>query len=205
MKRHPLTFLIALAVSVALSQSGATSALLPATQMNVDVIGKLRLTTKADQISSVAVLGDYAYVGNASGGLPTPACRGGVHVVDITDPSSPQKIGFLPSHPGTYVAEGLQALHVKTGAFSGDLLLVSNERCESKGIGGLTVYDITDPLAPIKLSDTGDSTNGHFTSPTSVDPVAHDSRTVLAWQSGSNVYAVAVDNQETALDLDFFC
>jgi LVIVD repeat len=151
------------------------------------------------------VLGDYAYVGEWTGGLATPACRGGVHVVDISNPADPEKVGFLPSHRGTYVTEGIQALHLDTPAFTGDLLILSNEACTDEGIGGLTLWDVTDPLDPVKLSERGgDYTNGPFTDPDSVDPVAHESHSVMAWQAGDEAYAIAIDNEEDPHDLDFF-
>jgi hypothetical protein len=186
-------------------QHGPSAGHLPPTQENVAVTGTAKLTERADKISDVAVLGDYAYLGEWAGGLTTPACRGGVHVVDISNPADPEKVGFLPSHRGTYVTEGIQALHLDTESFTGDLLIVSNESCLDTGIGGLTLWDVTNPLRPVKLSeDGGDYTNGPFTDPESVDPVAHDSHSVMAWQAGDEAYAIAIDNEEDPNDLDFF-
>jgi hypothetical protein len=186
-------------------QHGPSSGHLPPTQENVAVVGKAKLTERADKISDVGVLGDFAYLGEWAGGLVTPACRGGVHVVDISNPADPEKVGFLPSHRGTYVTEGVQALHLDTPAFTGDLLILSNEACTATGIGGLTLWDITDPLNPVKLSERGgDYTNGPFTDPDSVDPVAHESHSAMAWQAGDNAYAIAIDNEEDPNDIDFF-
>jgi hypothetical protein len=186
-------------------QHGPSSGHLPATQHNVSLVGKAKLTEKADQLSDVAVLGDYAYVGQWGVGQTASACRGGVYVVDISDPSDPEKVGFLPSHRQTYVTEGVQALHVETAKFRGDLLVLSNESCDGRGIGGLTLWDVTDPLNPVKLSERGgDYTNGHFTDPTSVDPVAHQSHSAMAWQDGGKAFAIAIDNEEDPNDLDFF-
>lgn len=187
------------------SQHGTPSGHLPPTQHNVGVIGKTKLTEKADRVSDVAVLGDHAYLGRWSAGLPSPQCRGGVYVVDISNPFDPEKVGYLPSHQDTYATEGVQALKVETGAFAGDLLVVSNESCGPRGIGGLTLWDITDPLNAVKLSEHGgDYTDGPFTNPTNVDPVAHTSHSAFAWQDGDHVYAIAIDNQEDPNDLDFF-
>jgi hypothetical protein len=186
-------------------QHGPSAGHLPPTQENVAVVGKAKLTTKADRISDVAVLGDYAYLGQWAAGLPSPQCRGGVHVTDISNPSDPEKIGFLRSHQDTYATEGVQALHLNTPAFTGDLLVVSNEDCGPRGIGGLTLWDITDPLNPVKLSeDGGDYTDGPFTDPTNIDPVAHSSHSAMAWQAGGNAYIIAIDNEEDPNDLDFF-
>jgi PA domain/LVIVD repeat len=186
-------------------QHGPSAGHLPPTQEDVAVIGTAKLTERADKISDVGVLGDYAYLGEWAGGLVSPACRGGVHVVDISDPADPEKVGFLPSHRGTYVTEGVQALHLDTPAFTGDLLILSNEACTANGIGGLTLWDVTNPLRPVKLSeDGGDYTNGPFTDPESVDPVAHESHSAMAWQAGDAAYAIAIDNEEDPNDLDFF-
>jgi hypothetical protein len=186
-------------------QHGPSAGHLPPTQENVAVVGKAKLTTKADRISDVAVLGDYAYLGQWAAGLPSPQCRGGVHVTDISNPSDPEKIGFLRSHQDTYATEGVQALHLDTPDFTGDLLVVSNEDCGRRGIGGLTLWDVTDPLNPVKLSeDGGDYTDGPFTDPTNIDPVAHTSHSAMAWQAGDNAYVIAIDNEEDPNDLDFF-
>jgi hypothetical protein len=185
-------------------QHGPSSDHLPAVNENVDVIGKRRLINRSDKISDVAVLGNYAYLGEWSGGLTTAACRGGVFVVDISNPSNPQKVNFLPSHRGTYATEGVQALTINKGEPDEyDLLVVSNEACRPNGIGGLTLWDVTDPLNPVKLSEHGgDYTNGDIDS-TDTDPVAHEAHSAMAWQAGDNVYAVAIDNNE-GLDVDFF-
>jgi hypothetical protein len=186
-------------------QHGPTSGHLPPTQLNVQVVGKAKVTSKADRISDVGVLGDYAYLGQWVAGLPSPQCRGGAHVVDISNPADPEKVGFLRSHQDTYATEGVQALHLDTAAFTGDLLVISNETCGPRGIGGLTLWDVTDPLNAVKLSeDGGDYTDGPFTDPTNVDPVAHDSHSAMAWQAGDNAYVIAIDNDEDPNDLDFF-
>jgi hypothetical protein len=186
-------------------QHGPSAGHLPPTQENVAVTGKAKLTTKADRISDVAVLGDYAYLGQWAAGLPSPQCRGGAHVVDISNPSDPEKVGFLRSHQDTYATEGVQALHLDTADFTGDLLVVSNESCGPRGIGGLTLWDVTDPLNPVMLSeDGGDYTDGPFTDPTNIDPVAHDSHSAMAWQAGGKAYVIAIDNDEDPNDLDFF-
>jgi hypothetical protein len=186
-------------------QHGPSSGHLPPTQENVAVVGKTKLVQREDRISDVAVLGDYAYLGQWAAGLPSPQCRGGVHTVDISNPSDPEKVGFLPSHQDTYATEGVQTLHLDTPDFTGDLLVVSNESCGARGIGGLTLWDVTDPLDAVKLSeDGGDDTDGPFTDPTNVDPVAHDSHSAMAWQAGDKAYVIAIDNEEDPNDLDFF-
>lgn len=185
-------------------QHGPSSGHLPAVNENVEFVGKQKLTNRPDKISDVAILGDYAYLGEWAGGLATGACRGGIFVVDISDPSDPEKVNFLPSHAGTYATEGVQALTINPGDPNEyDLLAVSNEACTGRGIGGMTLWDVTDPLNPVKLSEHGgDYTNGDIDS-TDTDPVAHESHSIKVWQDGDRVYAVAIDNNE-GLDLDFF-
>jgi len=186
-------------------QHGPSSGHLPAVQDDVELIGKQKLTTKADRVSDLAVLGDYVYVGQWAGGLPSPQCRGGAYVVDISDPADPEKVGYLRSHQDTYATEGVHALQLDTPEFTGDLLVISNESCGTRGIGGLTLWDVTDPLDPVKLSeDGGDYTDGPFTDPTNIDLVAHDAHSAMAWQAGDNAYVIAIDNDEDPNDLDFF-
>jgi hypothetical protein len=210
MKSRHIAFLAVFGLVMAMAgpaaaQHGPLTGHLPPTQENVGVLGKTKLTERADRISDVGVLGDYAYLGQWFAGLPSPRCRGGTHVVDISNPLDPEKVGFLPSHQDTYVTEGVQALHLETSDFTGDLLVISNESCGPRGIGGLTLWDVTDPLNAVKLSeDGGDYTDGHFTNPTNIDPVAHTSHSAMAWQDGNKAYVIAIDNDEDPNDLDFF-
>ena len=210
MKSRHIAFLAVFGLVMAMTgpaaaQHGPLTGHLPPTQENVTVIGKAKLTEIADRLSDVGVLGDYAYVGQWAAGLPSPRCRGGTHVVDISNPLDPEKVGFLRSHQDTYVTEGVQALHLETSDFTGDLLVISNETCGPRGIGGLTLWDVTDPLNAVKLSeDGGDYTDGHFTNPTNIDPVAHTSHSAMAWQDGDKAYVIAIDNDEDPNDLDFF-
>jgi hypothetical protein len=177
----------------------------PVDDGTVQVVGKRRLTHTADRISDVGVLGDYAYLGQWAAGLPAPNCRGGAHVVDISNPARPTKVGYLPSHRETYVTEGVQALHLNTPDFTGDLLVISNEDCGPNGIGGLTLWDVTDPLNPVKLSERGgDYTNGPFDGVHTLDPVAHSAHSAMAWQAGDRAFVIAIDNEEDPNDLDFF-
>ena len=210
MKNRHIAFLAVFGLVIAMAgpaaaQHGPLTGHLPPTQENVEVLGKTKLTETADRISDVGVLGDYAYLGQWFAGLRSPRCRGGTHVVDISNPLDPEKVGFLPSHQDTYVTEGVQALHLETTDFTGDLLVISNESCGPRGIGGLTLWDVTDPLNAVKLSeDGGDYTDGHFTNPTNIDPVAHTSHSAMAWQAGDKAYVIAIDNDEDPNDLDFF-
>jgi hypothetical protein len=184
-------------------QHGGEAGHLPPTSENVELVGKLQLTNIEDKISDVATLGNFAYLGEWAGGLTNNNCSGGIHVVDISNPRTPKKAGFLPSHRGTYATEGIHALHVDTPSFTGDLLVVSNEACTADGIGGLTLWDITNPRKAVLLSEgAGDFTNGDIGSP-DLDLVAHESHSAMGWDAGNKAYVIAIDNTE-GLDVDFF-
>lgn len=80
------------------SQHGLSTGHLPASRHDVDLVGKLRLVGPPfdGDISDVSALRAsdgrwYAYLGNWGAKCET----GGVHIVDITDPTKPQRVGFL--------------------------------------------------------------------------------------------------------------
>ena len=57
------------------------------------------------RIGDVSAKGNYAFLTH----FREPTCeRGGVQVVDISDPASPKKGPYIPSHLGTYAGEGSQ-------------------------------------------------------------------------------------------------
>ena len=184
-------------------QHGSTSGHLPPSSENVELVGKLRLTSFEGDISDVSALQTadgrwFAYVGDWGAHCPT----GGVHVVDITDPANPTRAGFLNSGGFGYVTEGLQALHVDTAAFTGDILVVSNEWCRTSGNprnmpGGITIWDITEPTEPKQLVRAF----GDFDL---FGNRANESHSVIAWDVGDNVYAAAIDNNEAFDDVDIF-
>lgn len=188
---------------------------LPPKQENVALIGEAEASDpRPNRTSDVAYLrgakGRFAYTGRWTGGLPAPECTGGVDVYDINDPTNPQRVNFLPQARNTYVTEGLQALHVETRFFTGDLLLISNEACGPgpkggfEGLGGITIWDITDPRRAQKLvSGVGDTTLGEFTDPNAPTDPAHEYHSIFGWTVGSRLFAVATDNEEI-LDVDFW-
>lgn len=99
----------------------------------------------------------YAYLGS----FDQPFCSRditGVHIVDISDPAKPVKVGFLPSPTGTR-ANDVKIETIKTTFFSGDILVHSAEFCSSLAPGqrpassaGIVLYDVTDPLKPQSLA-----------------------------------------------------
>ena len=186
--------------AVAQGQDGPGVNHLPAVRRNVDLVGKAALTNELGRVSDVSSLGNYAYLG----AYDEPTCEtGGVWVVDISNPAAPKKVGLIKSHEDTYTAEGVQAVRITTPKFNGDLLAFSNENCTSgntnNGVGGMTLYDISNPLSPKRLVEGfGDFTNGGKS-----QRKANQTHSILVWDAGDKAYAVAVDDMED-LDIDIF-
>jgi hypothetical protein len=168
------------------------------------LVGKLKLTNFEGDISDVSALltsADgkwYAYLGDWGAKCQT----GGVHVVDISDPSNPVKIGFLNAGGTAYQTEGVQALHINTTAFTGDILVVSNEWCLPKSNpklnqGGISIWDINDPTNPTLLVDGFGDFDLHGTR-------ANEAHSAIAWDAGDGDAYVAVIDNEEALDVDLF-
>jgi hypothetical protein len=184
-------------------QHGPSTGHLPGSSENVDLVGRLKLTGVAGDISDVSGLQAadgkwYAYVGDWGAKCQT----GGVHVVDISDPASPVKTGFLNSGGTGYVTEGLQALRIDTPDFRGDILVVSNEWCLPKSNpklnpGGITIWDITDPTDPERLVQAFGDFDLHGSR-------ANESHSAIAWDTGEgDAYVAAIDNEELE-DVDLF-
>jgi len=178
------------------AQHGGVGGHLPASSANVELVGKLRLTDVPGRISDVATLGDYAYLG----AYDTPCGEGGVYVVDISNPSSPTEVGFIPTASGSFVSEGLQALSLNTSAFKGDILIINNEICDISGsqIGGFSIFDVTNPLSPAPLvQGAGDTDPGGALS------AANQIHSAFVWQQGKRAFVVIVDDEELE-DVDIF-
>jgi len=132
----------------------------------------------------------HAYLGAWAGNCNQ---ANGVHVVDIRNPAQPRKLGFLRARLGSYPGEGVQALRVETARFKGDLLVLNNESCNrNRRMGGLTLYDVSNPRSPKKLVEGF----GDRTFPGLNSSRAHEIHSVFAWDAGSRAYAVMVDNLE---------
>ena len=167
---------------------------LPASRRNVELVGKLRVGNAArGRIADVDSLGNFAYLGAFS----EPDCKGGVYVVDISNPRAPEEAGFIPTSAGSYVSEGVQALRLDTPSFKGDLLVHNNEECggPGAGLGGMSLWDVSDPRKPVALAK-------HAGDPT-VTPPANAIHSVFAWQQGERAFAVQVDDLELD-DVDIF-
>ena len=165
----------------------------------IELVGKAIVTDQDDLVADVALdpSHDYAYLANWSdatcaenseaGGQNAPDA--GIWVIDISDPENPVEVGFIPHSQDSRPGEGLQALEVNTDFFSGTILVSNNEQCGKNGKGGVSIWDVTNPLKPKKLSE-------HFGDR---EPRTGDTNTihsVFAWNAGDNAYAVMTDNEE---------
>ncbi len=174
-------------------QHGATQGhLFPGgTSSNVELVSKLPLKNVVpEKVADVGVFNGYAYV--AAWGVVT--CKyNGIHVVDIRNPGTPKEVAFIGSKEGSYPGEGVQALHIDTPKFNGDILVSNNEKCKDKtGFGGMNIYDITKPAHPTPLAEG----IGDYTVNGSGKKAANETHSVFAWDAGDKAYAVMVDNEE---------
>jgi hypothetical protein len=177
-------------------QHGGQTGHLPASSSNVELVSKLGLKNVVpEKIADVGVFNGFAYLA-AWGGQ---TCKyNGVHVVDIRDPANPDEVAFIVSKEGSAPGEGVQALHIDTPAFNGDILVTNNEVCKlPAGFGGMNIYNVTDPEHPTPLAEgVGDETVAG-----AGKKAANEIHSVFAWDAGDKAYAVIVDNEEGA-DVD---
>lgn len=182
------------------AQHGGDEGHLPASSANVDLVGRLDLFAGAEQpgrIADVSAHGDYAYLT----AFWEPVCdRGGVYVVDISDPSAPELVTLIPSHRGTFSGEGSQVMTIDTASFKGDVLAYQNEICpgDTHGVGGITLVDVTDPRKPKKLVEGA----GDFSVRGKAQTKANETHSVRMWSNGGRAYAVLVDDlEDTDIDI----
>ncbi|HET7727480.1 MAG TPA: hypothetical protein VFK54_09150 [Candidatus Limnocylindrales bacterium] len=171
---------------------------------SIDLVSTLELTQTPGLVADVAVnpAGTYAFLANwgepdcagpETGGQTSPDA--GAWVVDIRDLENPELVTFIPSSQDTRPGEGMQVVNITTKWFTGDMLVMNNEHCGKNGKGGVSLYDVTDPERPKRLSEHfGDRANL-----SSGD--ANDIHSAFAWDAGDRAYVVIVDNFENA-DVD---
>ncbi|HEU5098839.1 MAG TPA: hypothetical protein VFU22_07470 [Roseiflexaceae bacterium] len=162
------------------------------------------MTNTPEIVADVAVnpAGTYAFLANwgepdcagpETGGQTSPDA--GAWVVDIRDLSNPKKVGFIASSQDSRPGEGMQVVNITTKFFNGDMLVMNNEHCGKNGKGGVSLYNVTNPLKPVKLSE-------HFGDHANLSPGdSNDIHSAFAWDTGANAYVVIVDNFETT-DVD---
>jgi hypothetical protein len=161
------------------------------------------VTDQDDLVADVTVdpSHDYAYLANWSdatcaenseaGGQNAPDA--GIWVIDITDLENPVEVGFIPHSQDSRPGEGMQALEISTSFFTGTMLVSNNEQCGPQGKGGVTLYDVTNPLKPKKLSEHfGDRGFADF----------NDIHSAFAWDAGDRAYVVMTDNIDPTTDVD---
>ena len=173
-------------------QHGGEDGHMPPSQSGeIELISKTKLRNVVpEKIADVGVLGDYAYL--AAWGVQT--CKyNGIHVVDISDVNSPREVAFIRAKEGSYPGEGIHPISIDTPAFTGDIVVSNNERCNTTtGFGGLNIYDVTNPAAPTPLAEgIGDKTaNGQGKKD------ANEIHSVFAWDAGDRAYVMMTDNEE---------
>lgn len=119
---------------------------------NLEIVGHTDLGGRGSN-AYVWAYRNVAYVGSSGErGLASPdRCPGlGVAIVDLTDTSRPTMIGTVAGRPGTSAAD-VQVLAVDSAAFRGDLLATGIQSCTPDGVGGLSLWDVTDPQTPAEL------------------------------------------------------
>jgi hypothetical protein len=174
----------------------------------IDFVAKLEPRgVDPDTIADVTVFGNYAYLakwgaadcaGPETGGQNS--ADGGVYVIDISNPAQPREVGFIATHQDTLVGEGMQVVSVTTPKFSGDVLLMNHEGCGKNFKAGVSLWDVTNPLRPRKLSEHfGDITIGGA----KAAPDVNQTHSAFMWDAGDKAYLISVDDEE-AEDVDVY-
>jgi hypothetical protein len=89
----------------------------------LELVGKYDLSGKLagdGRVADVSAKGNWAYLTM----FYEPVCgRGGVQIVDISNPAAPKAGAYIPSHTDTFSGEGSQVVSINTSAFKGDVLV----------------------------------------------------------------------------------
>ncbi|MBA2726107.1 MAG: hypothetical protein H0U53_08975, partial [Actinobacteria bacterium] len=167
----------------------------------IELVGQLEVTQTEGLVADVAAYGDYAYLANwgeedcagpETGGVNTP--DSGAWVIDISDPANPVEVGFIAMPQDTRPGEGMQVTHIETAKFTGDILVMNAEACGKNYKGGFMLYDVTNPLKPVKLKEG-------FGERTGSD--AHQTHSAFVWQWGNRAYLVSQDEEDLS-DVDIY-
>jgi len=168
----------------------------------VELIGQRDIRGQADgRVADVAAHGDYAYLTARDPSACTGPEAAGVVVFDISDPRNPEQVNFIPATEGSQPGEGADILDMDTEGFTGQMLVFNNEVCDPEAAaevgssGGITLYDVTDPLNPeLLIANFGDEIVDDTGLPTGF---FNDIHSAFAWQDDDRAYTVLVDNFET--------
>ena len=142
--------------------------------------------------TDVWALGNFAYLGS----FDEPFCSldiTGVRIIDISNPASPTQAGFIPAPPNTRIND-VKVAHIETKSFKGDILIHSQEFCgggfiprlvsngavAAPGQGGISIYDVTNPLMPRALKQNFLPFQVHNT---------------FIYQQGNKAFVVVVDDE----------
>ena len=179
----------------------------PPREEGLDLVGRFDLGGKLagdGRVADVSAKGNFAYLTM----FYEPTCgRGGVQVVDISNPTQPRAAAYIPSHVDTFSGEGSQVLTLNTPSFKGDLLVYQNEWCPgtTNGVGGITLVDVTKPRQPKKLVEgAGDFTKRSGAQSKGVPQTkANQTHSAFAWKQRDSagretgkVFVVLVDDLE---------
>ena len=164
------------------------------------------VTTTEGLVADVAVnpAKTYAFLANwgepdcagpETGGQNTPDA--GAWIVNIAGANinDPKTVGFIAHSQDSRPGEGMQVVNITTKAYSGDMLVMNNEQCGKNGKGGVSLWDVTNPLKPFKLSEHF----GDFNNPSAGFPAdSNDIHSSFAWENTETdrAYVVMVDNFE---------
>jgi hypothetical protein len=167
----------------------------------IDLVGQLEVTQTEGLVADVAAFGDYAYLANwgepdcagpEKGGVNTPDA--GAWVIDISDPANPEEVNFIPMPQDTRPGEGMQVTPIDTPKFSGDVLVMNAEACGKNYKGGFMLYDVSDPLKPVKLAEGWGERTGAD---------SHQTHSAFIWDAGDRAYLVYQDEEDLS-DLDIW-
>lgn len=159
----------------------------------LEVVGHFNPFGGVDGLTTdVWALGNYAYLGS----FQEPFCSldiTGVRIIDISNPASPTQVGFIPAPPNTRIND-VKVAHIETKSFKGDILIHSQEFCGqgfiprlisngavvAPGQGGISIYDVTNPLKPRALKQNFLPFQVHNT---------------FIYQQGDKAFVVVVDDE----------
>ncbi|HVM34742.1 MAG TPA: hypothetical protein VM784_05300 [Actinomycetota bacterium] len=181
---------------------GPAAGHLPGRRQNMKLLSRVDLAGGSAEITDVDAHKGYAYLGTDYARCPENGGAGnGVFVVDVRKPKRPRQVAFIETQSRN--GEGIHAFSVRTPAFEGDLLLISNESCGAERHGGITIVDVTNPRRPnVLASEVGDTDANDPNDPAPLlEP--NDVHSVMGWSPGDKAYAVMTDNFEFGfLDID---